>query len=171
MRTRKWLTITAVVLAMTTTAWWLHAAPIRNARPKLPDEIITLHGLREIRLKTVPLGPSLTELNVTKEMMRAFEERLVEKGFEVTEKQDVPIIQVSARLQTNSRHPDIIAVYFVVDVHQRVRVYRIDQDLTVPTISISHAVITTPNQVADMLEQEVRDLADRFNKFVDLANR
>ena len=170
MITGKGLTTAGVVLAMAAMSWWLRAAPIIGARPMLPDEILTLQGLRDVRLKTAPVTPTLLEHGITMEMLQAFRQRLAERGFELTEKQDVPIIQFSARVQTNARHPRIVAIYFVVDVHQRVRLHRIDRDLSVPTISVSHAAITTRDQVESILEQEVRDLADRFLKFLDLAN-
>ncbi len=148
----------------------LQAAPIAPTQTELPEEVFTLRGLKQVRFKIAPIPANLDAAGVTEQMLGKFVQLLSDRGFEIVEDEQAPLLQLVTNGKSSAEHPSVIAVILAVGVHQRVTLHRLELEITTPTTTVSHAVVTTKGQVAEVLPAEIETFVRQFTNIVELAN-
>ena len=159
------------LLMITAAAWWLDAAPSKPADFELPQEVMTLRGIKAIRIQVTPVTAYLDVEGATMEMVEeALAERLTELGYEVVDDPKAPKLLVRPYECLSDDLPTGVGLNLVIGVHQEITVHRLEKKMTVPTTVLTHSVLTTKGQVARVLKETTEDLAGRFAQLVRLAD-
>ena len=160
-RNTRWLTVLALALGVWASAW---AGPFIN-KPKVAmrDEMQGLANLRRVGLFINPLPRLLTGTDVTRDRLRTdIVKTLAGGGIEVLERETRPMLVLSVLTTHDRRDPDIHTVIIFVDIQQRVRIHRLEKDLSVPTATVITFDIGRRSGIAELVEELVRDATTQF---------
>ena len=128
-----YLLVASILAVLFTTTVWMAAEPIIERNPKLPDEALSLRGLKKVRVAVdaVPEEVNFSEAQI----MEILRDALDDAGIKVSDDPKLPKFVVSVAVQKDPEDPEIIAFAIVPSVYQSVTVDRLDQRLTIPTFS------------------------------------
>ena len=168
---RDWRIQVGFVASMALAIGWVQAGPILPQKPRPSDEVLSLAGLKAIKVVVSEMPSTLTDAGITTEQTTAlFKEILTEFGFVVRDEPDWPRLV----LQTGSiGDPDIpgsVGVLITLEVYQMGVVDRISRQLALPTTSFSKITLTTKDQVADSFRRDLRFNAQSFSRYVQWAD-
>lgn len=161
--------VTGLIVALTG-AWWATAGPVLPPPQALPDEVQSMAHLHQVRVWVYPLEnlPPESELN-HRQVREVLEERLKERDFEVTAKEDVPELKVKLLFKYDPSQPEALSISLLIGLHQPAHIKRLDRHLKVPTATVFDATLTTRDQVDKSLRQLVQKGADLLTVAVRLA--
>ncbi len=148
--------ILAAALTLTAPLWTL-------ARPELPDrghvmdEARSLAHVEGVRLKLIPLPEVLVKAGARDAAHLALlEEELIAAELRVADDENLPMLVSHVVVNTDPAHPEMLAFYHIVALHQRVLVDRLDTHLVVPTASISNVELATKQNAVRRLAKLMR---------------
>lgn len=167
----RWMWILAAALLLAA-PWWTLARPQLPDRGHLIDEARSLARAQDVRLKVIPLPEPLLKAGGNDDAHRALlEEELIEAQFMVDDNERLPMLVSRVVVNTDPDHPEMLAFYHILAVHQRVLVDRLGTRLFVPTASISNVQLATKQNAARKLEQLMRQNLRALSDTVSQATK
>ena len=126
----------AVCVVLVTLA--VQAAPFMAPRANVPDELRCLSGLVSVQLEFQEIPEALAEHGLRMSEVEALALRLLQQeGFDIVEDPTAPTFVVSFRVMEDESVPGVLGFATFVEVKQKVRVVRLDDDeLTLPTATL-----------------------------------
>ncbi|MAE63073.1 MAG: hypothetical protein CMJ18_02270 [Phycisphaeraceae bacterium] len=168
MRLRNLLIVFGTVLTLATPPG---AAPMVPERPRLTAEQRTLRDLSEVKLDVFPLAEDLTEAGMTHEGLRkAFTKTAESAGLKIVDADDVPMARLVIFASKNPQQPDALALTFILAIHQRIAVKRLNEDFKAPTAFFTQTRLTTLEDAERLVEWELRTMTRRVMKIVNRAS-
>ncbi len=165
---KRLLPLAGAVLATTVI---LCAAPLVPTQPQLPDELRCLNGIERVEIVVDDLTPLLRPRVTSATLTRRWTEMLEEAGFAVMP----PDAPHDARLvlQYFTTKDDTAgacaALTTVISVHQRVRLERLDEAMTLPVSSVAVTTTCTPKTAGETSLRELERATRYFVRFVERA--
>ena len=126
----------------------LLAAPYLLKPPKLPGELISLRGIREVQVAVDTLPEALKNHHFNRVAVGdLFSERLRSEGLELIDDDEAGagVAQIVVQFFTADDHdqPGAMALTLILALHQEVLVERLERRIVVPTSSMSFVRLTT----------------------------
>ncbi len=139
-------------------------------RRNLADELRCLSGIRHVRVK-VDMAAMKEKADEQQRLRGVLTRTLERRGFEVTQQEDVPLLVIQYAAASNEAVPGGVVLTSILAVHQRVRLYRLNEDMTLPVAQVVVTNIGLQRELSDMLTGETERVADVFTDFVESASR
>ena len=167
-KTRGSLFAIAVCFAVALTAI---AAPIMPRKTAIPDEMRALAKLKEVQIEYQAIPQPLAHHGLRKEdVQRLVQRRMKQYGFDLVSKSQVPIITVSFRAMEDDTVPKATGYAVFLELRQRVRVHRLDDDvLFLPTATVLAYGLKQNDLVKEGVLERVNFAIDQFLHFADRA--
>ena len=147
-------------------------APMVPGHKGLPDAVISLAHLKEVRLEITPVSQVLVELDVTDDLIRSkLEEILQEMGIAIVEDKDTPILEIMTIGVAEPAIADGLAFNMRLLLHQHIYIERLEQHLTVPTFSDFNVSLDRNDNIRNTAILTLDHLLTRFKHMVGRASR
>ena len=116
----------------------VQAAPFMTPRAKIPDELQCLSGLASVQLEFQEIPEALAEQGLRMSEVETMSHRLLQdEGFDIVEDPTAPTLAISFRVMEDESVPGILGFATFVEVKQKVRLVRLDDDeMTLPTATL-----------------------------------
>ncbi len=171
MKTRRLRPVIALFCTVTIIASALLAAPVGRDFREVPDELRVVANIKQLRVDVALLPAVLTEADVTRrQILEQATAKLTEVGFEVVEDEQAPLIMFTASTLEDPAMPDIIAYTVFVDVVQKVHLYRLEEDVTVPTATVSVQRLAKRSELVEELDDCIDQALDHFIRAERIAS-
>ena len=149
-----------------------YTTPLLPHREKLPDEARCLADIDEVSIEAASLPFLLKDAKLTSDMiLKKVKEVLETNGIAVSEKSGTPRLKLHAITVTEPQDQTKVAVIVFIDVIQKVKVLRLDEDLTLPTATVLGRTLTTRDQLGKATLLQSEQAAHMFLTFLRQANR
>ena len=139
----------------------LIAGPILK-RPRLFDELRAFADISRVQIEIDPLPKALAEVDLYPATIR---ERIVaslnEDDIRITDDTSAPKLHVKSVTMSSEEYPDAVGYLLVVDLVQMTRIVRLDEQLLLPTATISLYAIKPKADVARAYLDTVDDALKR----------
>jgi hypothetical protein len=171
MRMRRICHIILIVLVAVVSALISHAAPIGpQAAPKLPDEVRSLAGLKQLKINIEHNGvlPAGMEYS-TKDAKEIVRQLLTDGGFEVVDLGQAPTVKIMLLTGVNHEHDNLVNYTFHLSLEQHVIIQRINAPLYVLTYALIDGDIATRAQLSEELEQRISRLTSHLMRRIHKA--
>jgi len=154
-----------LVLALIT-----RAAPMVPERVVPTDQVRSLAGLTQFRLKVLPLSRDLLSAGLDAERIRdGWVDALREEGFDVNDESS-SLLELRIITVVDSNEPDMVAINLMLMLYQEVNVRRIDGELSVPTYVSLQVGIENHRDMARTIPGVLRIMRHRFLQDCQVAN-
>lgn len=165
---RSWILAgSAAVLGL---ALCLRAGPMLPRPGDLPDEVRCLADIRTLSIEIVPLPPGITQQPAT--LIERIEQVVQRHGFEVVEPPHTPRLALQCMvIRDEDTAPGVVAVTAILAVHHRVRLYRLEADMTLPVATVVTTGVGAAGKVADLVAEQTDVAAGLFVRSVEQASR
>lgn len=168
-RPRAWLLGALPVACIALTAW---AAPILARRAPLPGDILSVRDMHRARLNVEPLPRALVTAGVTEDKIRILlTNKLHEGGLTIGNDPDLPQLNFRARLVNDAEDEERVALVFLLEAQQRVKLYRLGEDLRVPTYTGGAMAVTDRAHLVEVATSKAREVASAMVGAVRHAGR
>ncbi len=167
-RTR-WGFMAAVVALIGLAAW---AAPIVPERRELAAQTQSLAQLKRLNLVVRELPPEMRDAGMTAERIEEiWRPRLTDAGFELTDDENAPMLELRTIVILESTVPDAIAINPYMLLHQNVKLNRTGADLTLPTYARVMVGMEKKQNIVEPTEAALRELLETFLREFQAANK
>ncbi len=147
------------------------AAPVMPKK-QLPDPILSLAGVKEVRVGITPVSHELREHDITKAFIRTtIETLLTERGIAIVEHENAPKLELMSIAVVEPTVPDATAFNMRLLFYQRTHVERLDRALVVPTFSDFNVSIDRNEKLKETAILTLEQLLSRFADKLDMATR
>ena len=148
------------------------AAPFVRQRQTLPGELRGLANIRRISLQINPLPAEFREVGLTtKKIMDKAKADLEEAGFEIADFDVTPRLVFTALALTDQTVPDAIGFVVFLDIQQHVRILRLEQELIVPTATLSDHGLKKYSALSTGVMERIEATIGRFIAFEKQATK
>lgn len=149
-----------------------YTAPLLPHRERLPDEARCLANIDEVSIEAAPLPFLMKDAKLTSDMiLNKVREVLETNGIAVSDKLGTPRLKIHAMTVSDQQDQAKIAAIVFIDVIQKVKVLRLDEDLTLPTATVLGRTMTTRDQLGKATLLQSEQAAHMFLTFLRQANR
>jgi hypothetical protein len=138
--------------------------------PQIPDEILSLANVKQVRVEFENLPADLQKAGMTSERFQTFaKKKLTDAGIELVTTGDVPVLMIKAVTITDPSVPEATALIFFCDVQQRIKVMRIDRELNVPTCTAIAYATARRDKLGEMADRQADLVMTRLIDYVQMA--
>ncbi len=143
------------------------AAPILPRKPRLPDEVRCLTGLKRVNIGVDSLPPDLINAGAsTTRLNDLLRDRLTKAGFEVVDDAGAPRLVVQCFTSADPQIPNVVSVTTLLGVNQAVVLKRLEEDMILPVATVVSTAVGNRNDLAKLSEREVERVVDMLDTFV-----
>ena len=148
------------------------AAPFLPGRRQVPAEVLSLTGLKQIRVDVEPhsrlLGSGGLSIVQTR---RNIEKLLVDGGLTLSSKPDTPTLQVVMLTSAHPAHREVVAVTYHLSLHQSVAIERLDRIVLVPTYTLVNGELVPVDDVLQNVQNVLPSMVLQFLSRIETADR
>lgn len=157
----------ALMAGLSLAVW---AGPVLPSAPKLPDQMLSLAAVQQVRIGIDLLPLPLKKMGITDESIRQrWREQLAEAGYKVVDpNDDAPKLNLRIMYVTDPDVAGAIAYTCVLTVEQSARIGLAEEPLNVPTFLTAVMALETEEKVKRSIYRSARDV---LLQFVDVQNR
>lgn len=162
-------TLTAA-LAMILIAGLAYAAPIRPSKPRLPDEQRCLANIKTVAVEVDILPRDVVAAGVTKDDLRKIMvATLEENGFQVTTEPVTPRLVLKILTLREDDRDDVMSLVLFLDIQQRVKLYRLDEDMILPTATVPAWQQFDPKELGVVIKDRTQYASSLLVQVVKMA--
>lgn len=162
--------IIACTLGLILLAGLAYAAPVRPTKPRLPDEQRCLAGMEVVAVDIDNLPRDVVAAGVTKDDLRKIMvEKLEENGFTVTTEPVTPRLVLKILTLREEDRDDVMSLVLFLDIQQRVKLYRLDEDMTLPTATVPAWQQFPPDELGTVIKDRTGYAASLFVQVTKMA--
>lgn len=167
---RRTTSIVSCFLSGLAVTWCVFAGPMLPSEDRVPDEALSLAGLRQFKIEVSAAPDVLERCGITTDELKSmFHRQLEEAGLMVREDGDMPRLVLTVFDAKDINQPESVALSVVIAVHQPVYLKRMKREMTVPTVSMGKMGLTTKQKVDGTLQNLIRVTTDALNRTIRMA--
>jgi len=167
---RRTTSIVLCFLSGLATAWCVFAGPMLPSEDRVPDEALSLAGLRQFKIEVSATPDVLARRGITTDKLKSmFHRRLENTGLMIREDGDVPRLVLTVFDATDIHQPESVALSVVIAVHHPVYLKRMKREMTVPTVSMGKMGLTTKQKADGALQELIWVTTDALNSAIRMA--
>ena len=171
----RWMLAVVAGLILAGAAWESRravAGPMIPEAAKLPDEVLCLSGMQEVRVHAENVPIILSHIGLTREKIEGMvRDQLKKARFSPDGGETAPVLVVNMMAIQDSDSPGVVTLVAFLEVHQDVRVTRLDKPMNLPTSTLFSLKVTTPDKIEGPTGRILADAVDQFIHAVDAATR
>lgn len=168
MRPRKTcLSVGAALLVVTAI---VAAAPIIGQKRELPDEVRCLRDLDTVSIDIQEIHFALDDTGMRKRLFTTFQRELERRGIAVDQQVGAPRLVIQYQIARDPQGaPESVALTTMIAVHQRVRLLRLDEQVTVPVASVLTTSMGPRRDLEKLMLRETEAAVRLLARWAELA--
>ncbi len=148
----------------------LVASPIVN-KPKIVDERRAFADISHLQIRINPLPFAMRNAGMDEDTMRRHVTRRLESAdVEITDIADEPKLSFTAVTMDHDSCPGTVGYIVFVDLVQRTRIVRLEDELILPTATIPVFAMKPEEELADAVRDSIDSALDRVLQAIRLSS-
>ena len=175
-RQLRWMLAVVCVLILAAAAWEVQrvaAAPILPEKSSLPDEVLCLRNVQEVRVVAGSVPPLLIKAGLNAARIEGMvREQLKKARFNAEGGENAPQLVMYILAVEDVDLPGVVNIVAFLEVNQDVRVIRLDnKTMNLPTSTLFSFKSAKPDRLEAPAQRVVEDAVSQFIHAVDSATR
>ena len=164
---RRGAIVAVCILAACVTTW---AGPLTTRRASLPDEQLALANMRKVGLRINDLPHEMLISGLTRQKLeKVVKKQLTDAGFQIADDDTTPRLVLTPLILADESVRDTIGFIVFLDIQQRVRVLRLNEEYVVPTATLSAHGIAKRAALSEAVRERLEETTREFISYEKTA--